>query len=32
LWLDQKDELLAGRTPREVKEGLTVGEMCDHFL
>src|SRR4051794_23117920 len=32
LWLGQKDELLAGRTPREKAEGLTVGELCDAFL
>ncbi len=32
LWLEQKDELLAGRTPRGTREGLTVGEMCDRFL
>jgi hypothetical protein len=24
LWLDQKDDLLAGRTPRPTREGLTV--------
>jgi len=32
LWLDQKDDLLAGRTPRGTREGLTVGELCDRFL
>ncbi|HEY2411570.1 MAG TPA: tyrosine-type recombinase/integrase [Pirellulaceae bacterium] len=31
-WLDQKDELLAGRTPRTKGEGLTVRELCDRFL
>jgi integrase len=32
LWLDQKDDLLAGRTPRTKLGGLTVGELCDRFL
>jgi integrase len=32
LWLDQKDELLAGRTPRGDREGLTVRELANHFL
>jgi integrase len=34
LWLDQKDELLAGRKPRsKVGDGkLTVAELCNHFL
>jgi integrase len=31
-WLDQKDNLLAGRTPREKRDGLTVAELCDRFL
>ena len=31
-WLDQKDDLLAGRTPRAKTEGLTIGELCDRFL
>src|SRR5262249_5554223 len=31
LWLDQKDDLLAGRTPRS-KDGLSVLEMCTKFL
>jgi len=31
-WLDEKDDLLAGRTPRAKTGGLTVGEMCDRFL
>jgi hypothetical protein len=26
LWLDQKDDLLAGRTPRAKREGLTIIE------
>jgi integrase len=32
LWNDQKDDLLAGRTPRGKSDGLTVGELCDRFL
>jgi integrase len=33
LWLDQKDDLLAGRTPRSTPgDGLTVGGLCNHFL
>src|SRR5262245_56513827 len=32
LWLDQKDELLAGRTPRAKREGLTIAELCDRYL
>ena len=32
LWLDQKDDLLAGRTPRVSKDGFTVGDLCNHFL
>ncbi|MEX2310303.1 MAG: site-specific integrase [Pirellulales bacterium] len=32
LWLDQKDDLLAGRTPRVAKDGLTVRELCNRFL
>ena len=31
-WLDEKDDLLAGRTPRAKGAGLTVGELCDRFL
>jgi len=31
-WLDQKDDLLAGRTPRAGRQGTTVGELCDRFL
>ena len=31
LWLDQKDELLAGRTPR-TGAGTTVEEICNQFL
>ncbi|MCI0492302.1 MAG: hypothetical protein L0Z07_05140, partial [Planctomycetes bacterium] len=32
LWIDQKDDLLAGRTPRAACEGLTVRELCNRFL
>ena len=32
LWLDQKDALLAGRTPRITPDGLTVARLCNHFL
>jgi integrase len=32
LWLDRKDDLLAGRTPRTAAAGLSVGALCNHFL
>lgn len=32
LWLEQRDDLLAGRTPRTSKDGLTVHEACNRFL
>jgi len=32
LWLDQKDDLLAGRTPRRTAGGLTVWELTQRFL
>jgi integrase len=32
LWLEQKDDLLAGRTPRTKLDGLTVQELCDRFV
>ncbi len=33
LWVDQKDDLLAGRTPRGTPgEGLTVANLCNHFI
>jgi hypothetical protein len=32
LWLDQKDDLLAGRVPRAKRDGLTVDELCQRFL
>ena len=32
-WLDQRDDLLAGRTPRITSDdGLTVADLCNHFL
>lgn len=31
-WLDQKDDLLAGRTPRTPGDGLTVRDLCNRFL
>jgi integrase len=31
-WLDQKDDLLAGRTPRGTAGGLTVHDLCNRFL
>jgi integrase len=32
LWADQKDDLLAGRTPRANRDGLTVAGLVNHFL
>src|SRR5262249_11597783 len=32
LWLDQRDDLLAGRTPRTPGDGLTVRDLCNRFL
>jgi integrase len=31
-WLDQRDDLLAGRTPRLAQEGLTITDLCNRFL
>ena len=31
-WLEQKDDLLAGRTPRIASDCLTVASLCNHFL
>jgi integrase len=31
LWLEQKDDLLAGRVPRTVKGGLTLHGLCNAF-
>ena len=30
--LDQRDDLLAGRTPRAKGEGFTVRDLCNRFL
>jgi hypothetical protein len=32
LWLDQKDDLLAGRTPRAKMDETTVAELVNRFL
>ena len=32
LWLEQKDDLLAGRQPRTKREGLSVVDLCNLFL
>src|SRR5262245_40897312 len=32
LWLEQKDDLLAGFTPRGKKHGLTLAALCNNFL
>ena len=32
LWLDRKEDLLAGRTPRTPGDGLTVRDLCNRFL
>ncbi len=32
LWLDQKDDLLAGRVPRARLSGLTLHDMCNRFM
>ena len=32
LWLEQKDDLLAGRTPRVKAEGFTLRELLDRFM
>lgn len=31
-WLEAKDDLLAGRTPRPKSDSLTVADLCNHFL
>ena len=31
-YLDQRNDLHAGRTPREVTDGLTVRDLCNRFL
>src|SRR5262245_38383226 len=32
LWAEQKDDLYAGRKPRDKRDGLTIGELCDRFV
>ena len=32
LWLDQKDDLLAGRTPRTTSDEITIRDLCNRFL
>lgn len=32
LWLDQKDDLLSGRTPTVRRDGLTVRDLCNRYL
>lgn len=33
LWLEQRDDLLAGRTPRSTSDdGVTLATLCNHFL
>lgn len=32
LWLEQKDDLLAGRVPREKRDGTTIKYLLNHFL
>ena len=32
LWLEQKDDLLAGRTPRPKVEGFTLRELLDRYM
>lgn len=31
-WLEQKNDLLAGRMPRSPGEGFTLADLCNHFL
>lgn len=31
-WLEQRDDLLAGRTPRVSGDGLTIGELSNRYL
>jgi integrase len=31
LWLDQKDELLAGRVPRALRDGVTIRDLCNRY-
>ncbi len=31
-WLEQKDDLLAGRKPRAKRDEMTIGDLCNDFL
>ena len=31
-YLDQRDDLHAGRTPRGNRDGLTIADLCNRFL
>ncbi|MCZ7638515.1 MAG: hypothetical protein M5U12_22175 [Verrucomicrobia bacterium] len=31
-WLDQRDDLLAGRTPRSKREGVSMADLANKFL
>ena len=31
-FLDQRDDLMAGRIPRVQRDGLSVAELCNHYL
>ena len=31
-WLEQRDDLLAGRTPRAPVDGCTIADLCNRFL
>ena len=31
-WIEQRDDLLAGRVPRAKAEGLTIRDLCNRFL
>jgi integrase len=32
LWLEQRDDLLAGRTPRSSRDELTIRDLCNRYL
>ena len=32
LYLDQRDDLHAGRSPRSTRDGLTIRDLCNRFL
>jgi len=31
-WIEQRDDLLAGRTPRVTSDGLTIRDVCNRYL